>query len=182
MNNGHLIETGGRQRQIEGGGDVLRLHGRTELPGDNEAREVVQHRGEIVPAPARDLEIGEVSLPELVGGRGLVLELLGRFDDDVGRADDKIVRFQQPINRGPRKLETEAAPQSQAVEVKRGDTTKGLGPCFISRLSLSRLRSCPQRYQSRRRSALLPLFLTAKCPNRRDLPFIVGKRQAITGK
>ena len=53
---------------------VLRLHGRTELPGDNEAREVVQHRGEIVPAPARDLEIGEVSLPELVGGRGLVLE------------------------------------------------------------------------------------------------------------
>src|SRR6476620_8409862 len=36
--------------------------------------------GEIVPAPARDLEIGEVSLPELVGRRGLVLERLGRFD------------------------------------------------------------------------------------------------------
>ena len=102
MNNGHLIETGGRQRQIERGGDVLRLHGRTELPGDNEAREVVQHRGEIVPAPARDLEIGEVSLPELVGRRGLVLKLLGRFDDDLGRAGDKIVRFQQPINRGLR--------------------------------------------------------------------------------
>ena len=58
MNNGHLIETGGRQRQIERGGDVLRLHGRTELPGDNEAREVVQHGGEIIPTPARDLEIG----------------------------------------------------------------------------------------------------------------------------
>ena len=100
VNDGHLIETGGRQRQIERGGDVLRLHGRTELPGDNEAREVVQHGGEIVLTPAGDLEIGEVGLPELVGRRGLVLELLGRFDDDVGRAGDKIVRFQQRIDRG----------------------------------------------------------------------------------
>jgi hypothetical protein len=28
--------------------------------------------GEIVPAPARDLEVGEVGLPELVGHRGFV--------------------------------------------------------------------------------------------------------------
>jgi hypothetical protein len=46
VNDGHLIEPGGRQRQIERGGHILRLHGRTELPGDNEAREVVQHGGE----------------------------------------------------------------------------------------------------------------------------------------
>ena len=102
MNDGHLIKPGGRQCQVERGGDILRFHRRAELPGDDKAREVVQHRGEIVPAPARDLEIGEVSLPELVGGRGLVLELLGRFDDDVGRAGNKIVRFQEPINRGLR--------------------------------------------------------------------------------
>ena len=89
MNDGHLIEPGRGQRQIERGGDVLRFHRRTELPGDNEAREVVQHGGEIAPAPARDLEIGEVGLPELVGRRGLVLEFLGRFDDDVGRTGDK---------------------------------------------------------------------------------------------
>ena len=93
MNYVHLIEAGRRQRQIECGGDILRLHSRAELPGDNEAREVVEHGGEIVPAPARDLEISEVSLPELVGRRGLVLERLGRFDDDVGRAGDEIVRF-----------------------------------------------------------------------------------------
>ena len=47
------------------GGDVLRFHRGAELPGDNEAREVVQHGGEIVPAP-RDLEVGEIGLPELV--------------------------------------------------------------------------------------------------------------------
>ena len=67
VNYAHLIEPGRRQRQIEWGGDILRLHSRAELPGDNEAREVVEHGGEIVPAPARDLEIGEVSLPEQIG-------------------------------------------------------------------------------------------------------------------
>ena len=76
VNDGHLIEAGGRQRQIERGGHILRFHCCTELPGDNEAREVVQHDGEIVPTPARDLEIGEVGLPKLVGRRGLVLKFL----------------------------------------------------------------------------------------------------------
>ena len=46
----HLIEPGRRQRQIECGGDILRFHSRAELPGDYEAREVVEHGGEIVPA------------------------------------------------------------------------------------------------------------------------------------
>ena len=47
----------------------------------------------VEPAPARDLEIGEVGLPELVGRRGFVLELFGRLDDDVGRAGNEIVRL-----------------------------------------------------------------------------------------
>ena len=63
MNDGHLIEPGRRQRQIECGRDVLRFHRRAELPGDNEAREVVEHGREIVPALSRDLEIG-VSRPK----------------------------------------------------------------------------------------------------------------------
>ena len=74
MNDIHLIKPRGRQRQIERGGDILRFHRGAELPGDNETREVVEHGGEIVPAPRRDLEVGEVGLPELVRGRGLVLE------------------------------------------------------------------------------------------------------------
>ena len=99
MNDGHVIEPGGRERQIECGGDVLRFHRCAELPGDNEAREVVQYGREVVPAPAGDLEIGEVGLPELVGRRGLVPEFLGRFDDDISGTGDKIVRFQKPIDR-----------------------------------------------------------------------------------
>ena len=63
VNDVHLIEPGRRQRQIECGGDILRFHSRAELPGDNEAREVVEHGREIVPAPPHDLEIG-VSRPK----------------------------------------------------------------------------------------------------------------------
>ena len=72
-----------------------------------------------MPTPARDLEIGEIGLPELVGRRGLILELFGRFDDDVGRAGDKIVRFQKPI--------TEASETKySASSVKRTASSRGL--------------------------------------------------------
>ena len=69
------------------------------LSGDDEAREVVEYGGEIVPAPAGNLEVGEVGLPELVGRRGLMFERLCRLDDDIGRTGDEIVCFQQPIDR-----------------------------------------------------------------------------------
>ena len=51
------------QSQYEGIGHILRPHGRTELPGDDVARVVVQDRRWIEPAPADDLEVGEVGLP-----------------------------------------------------------------------------------------------------------------------
>ena len=94
-----LVEARGLQRQVQRGGDVLGLHGRAQLPGDDVAREVVEHGRQIEPAPADDLQIGEVGLPELVGRRGLVLELVGRLHDDEGRAGDQIMRLQQAIDR-----------------------------------------------------------------------------------
>ena len=45
----------------------------------------------IEPAPADDLEVGEVGLPQLVRGCGLVAELIGCLDDDEGRAGDQVV-------------------------------------------------------------------------------------------
>src|SRR5271157_5366509 len=39
------------------------------------SREVVEHRGQIEPAPADDLEVGKVGLPKLVGCCRLVREL-----------------------------------------------------------------------------------------------------------
>ena len=58
---------------------ALRLHGRTQLAGDDVAREVIQDRAEIEPAPASHLELGEVRLPELVGRRCHVLKFVGRL-------------------------------------------------------------------------------------------------------
>ena len=49
-----------------GSGQVQRLHHvdglhrRPEHPGDDVARVVIQHRREVVPAPAHDLQVGEV--------------------------------------------------------------------------------------------------------------------------
>jgi hypothetical protein len=42
-------------------------HGGAQLPGHDVAREVVGHGGQIEPAPAGDLEVGEVGLPKVVG-------------------------------------------------------------------------------------------------------------------
>jgi hypothetical protein len=67
-----LVEPRSRQRQIERGGDIVAAHRGAELPGDDVAGEVVEHGREIIPAPAGDLQVGEVGLPELVGRRGLV--------------------------------------------------------------------------------------------------------------
>ena len=93
------VEPCRRQRQIERGGDVVGAHRGAELPGDDIAREVVEDGREIIPAPAGDLQVGEVGLPELVRRRRLVLELGRRLDDDVGRAGDQVLRLQQPIHR-----------------------------------------------------------------------------------
>ena len=62
------------------------------------AGEIVEDCGQVIPAPAYDLEIGEVCLPHLVRGGRLVSELIGRLDHDEGGASDEIMGFQQTIN------------------------------------------------------------------------------------
>jgi len=50
-------------------------HGREQLPGDDVAREVVEHRRQVGPAPADDLEVGEepVDVPGRVGQEDVVV-------------------------------------------------------------------------------------------------------------
>ena len=80
MRNSDVIKARCRQRLVERGRDVGGTHRGTEPPCHDVAREVVEHGREIVPAPTGDLEVGEVGLPELVDGGGLVLELVRRLD------------------------------------------------------------------------------------------------------
>ena len=93
------VDPRGLQCQLQRIGDILGLHRRAQLPGDDVAREVVEHGRQIEPAPADHLEIGEVGLPQLIGRRRLVLELIGRLHDDEGRAGDQVVGLQQSIDR-----------------------------------------------------------------------------------
>ena len=102
MHDGGAIEARGRECQIERGRDVGGAHRGTKPPSGDVAREVVEHGRQVVPAPTSDLEIGEVGLPELVNGSGLVLELVCRLDHHIGRAGDQVMRFQQPIDRSLR--------------------------------------------------------------------------------
>ena len=102
MHDGDVIKARCRQCLVERGRDVGGAHRGTKPPGHDVAREVVEHGRQIVPAPAGDLEVGEVGLPELVDGGGLVLELVRRLDHHIGRAGDEVVRLQQPIDRSLR--------------------------------------------------------------------------------
>ena len=70
MCDANLIAAGSRQGQLQRVGDVVGPHGRTQLPGDDVAREVIENGGQIEPSPADHLEVGAVGLPELVGGDG----------------------------------------------------------------------------------------------------------------
>ena len=63
----YVLEGSVRKGALQGVGHVLRLHRCTQLPGDDVAREVVEHCRQVVPAPADDLQVGEVGLPQLVG-------------------------------------------------------------------------------------------------------------------
>ena len=97
VNNVDLVATRCLQSQVQRVRHVLGSHVRAKFPRDDVPAIIVQNRAEIEPAPADDLQICEVSLPKLVDGRGLVFELIGRLDDNEGRAGDQVVRFQYPI-------------------------------------------------------------------------------------
>ncbi len=75
-------------------------HGAGKYPGDDEASVIVQHRGEVVPAPAHDLEVGKVGLPQLVHPFGLMPKLISRAEHDIGRTGDQVIIPQYAINTG----------------------------------------------------------------------------------
>jgi hypothetical protein len=52
--------------------------------------EVVEHRVELVPSPASDLQVGGSGLPELVRGGSAVLELVGSLDHHAGERVDHL--------------------------------------------------------------------------------------------
>jgi hypothetical protein len=79
--------------------DIGRGHGRAQLPGQDVAREVVEHGRQIEPAPTDHPQVGKVGLPELMGGGGWLSEGIGRLHQDEGGAGDQVVCLQAPVDR-----------------------------------------------------------------------------------
>ena len=98
MNDISLIKAGRCECHLQRVGNVACFHRRTKLPGDDVAREVVEDRRQVIPAPADDLEVGEVGLPELIGRRRLVFELVGGLYHGECRACDQVMRLQKAIH------------------------------------------------------------------------------------
>lgn len=80
VNDVGLVSTRRLQRQVQRVRHVFSPHIGAQFPSDDVAAVIVQDRAEIEPAPADDLEVGEVSLPKLIDRRGFVFELAGRLD------------------------------------------------------------------------------------------------------
>ena len=94
-----LIATGCRQGQFDRVCHVLGTHVCAEFPGDDIATVIVQNCAEVIPAPADNLEVGEVGLPHLVDSRGFVSKLFSCLDHHIIGRRDQISRFQYTVSR-----------------------------------------------------------------------------------
>ena len=98
VSDGGFVEPRGDECLFQRLGHILGFHRRAQPPGDDVTRVVIEDGREIEPTPARDLEIGEVGVPQLIGRRGLVAELIGRQHHPEGRRANQVLCLQQPIN------------------------------------------------------------------------------------
>ena len=79
--------------------DIGRGHGRAQLPGQDVAREVIEHGRQVKPTPADDPQVSEIGLPELIGSSRWLGEGVGRLHQDEGGAGDQVVCLQEPVDR-----------------------------------------------------------------------------------
>ena len=75
-------------------------HCSAQLPADNIAVVVIEDRRLILPAPANDLEVGKISLLQLVRRHCLVLELAGSLHHNEVRAGDQVASLEKPVTTG----------------------------------------------------------------------------------
>ena len=73
MDDANLIESGRVEHPVKRILHNTHHHAHAKLRGHDVEQEVVQHGGEIEPAPADDLQIGKVDLPQLAGRGGLMV-------------------------------------------------------------------------------------------------------------
>jgi len=94
-----LAAARGLERHCQRLGDIVRLHRGAQLQCNDISRVIVEDGGEVEPSPADDLQVGEVSLPELVWRCRFIGKLISCLEDDVGRAGDEVLGLEQPVGR-----------------------------------------------------------------------------------
>jgi len=88
------------QSQVQRHFDILSGHGLAEPPGDNITGIVIQYGRQIIPAPADNLQIGKIGLPELIDPAGRMFKLIFGRDQAIGRRGDQVVSLEDPIDAG----------------------------------------------------------------------------------
>lgn len=91
------VTSGGLEGKVQRVSHILSQHDGAQFPGNDIAREVVEHGRQVHPVSPDDLEVGEVRLPHFVRPRVLGVELIGSLDDDIGWADNQIMGLQPGV-------------------------------------------------------------------------------------
>jgi len=66
MADADALQSGTAQGERQGVGNIGGGHGQTQLPGQNVAREVVEHGRQIEPAPTDHPQVGQIGLSQLI--------------------------------------------------------------------------------------------------------------------
>jgi hypothetical protein len=90
---GGVIESGRAERQPQRFCDVGGTHGGAELPGQDVAREVIEHGRQIEPASADDSQVSEIGLPQLIDRGGRLRETIGGLEQDESRTGNQPLRL-----------------------------------------------------------------------------------------
>ena len=93
-----LTDPGEPQRLIHRRHDIPGRHVGPEVPREDVSGIIVQDGGQIIPAPAHDLEEGEIGLPHLADPGGLVFKLIGGAQKDVGGCGDQPVALEDAVH------------------------------------------------------------------------------------
>ncbi len=94
-------------------------HALTQPPGQDIARVIIHHGQEVLPAPAGDLQVGAVCLPELANRRSRLIESVCHLHHGPGRSGDQIMLFEDAVDSGFR--------DEVAVFVSKADSQLSLG-------------------------------------------------------
>ena len=128
-----------------------------QLPGQDEAAEVIRPCHQVVPAPAHDPQMGAVGGPQLVGPDGLGVVLLLCLEDHNLCGFDQSLPFEDAMDGGFLDMEALAS-------VMRSANCLGLSPgCSLALATTVRSSWGPSLFQGRLVPPLLSSNLLSAC-------------------